>query len=646
MFGVTDLSEKVGERPQQRVLMTLMPFAPPIFPGLGPALLRTILNRDGIPCDIIYGNLVFTAAIASRAVHLEEFATFPIAELAFTPYYFDSSADEAVDRLWRFACERSRSPEKIEDYEWLVTQAGVTLDMMLESIAWERYDVVGMSVMMQQTVPSLALARRIKREHPHMHIVFGGPNCSWPMGEEFVRSFPEIDAVVEGEADGVIGPLVRDLRAGVEPTSPGVSFRTRDGEIRRTGPGGTFNQVNSLPVPDYGPFFDQLKALAIDHVMPYLQMETSRGCWWGQKHHCTFCSLEDALMEFRAKTEERVLTEIMELARRHEYTEFFPTDSIINHRFYKTLLPQIARMRAESGLDLAFFFEVKSNLRREHATALRAAGVNTVQPGIESFSDHILHLMDKGSTAVRQVQCLKSLAESRIVANWNLIYRNPNETVEDYRDILAALPFLHHLPPMHHEGLTPMLLLRFSPYFENPDAHGIEQVRPAPFYEEIFPDPSIDLEKIAYYFEFDHPDHANEELKRLHLELADALDVWRRCYRKDSLVQVRGPGFVRVIDVRVDPDADEPYDEEPTVTILEGARAELFVYCDQVRSQPETIRTFEDRMSAGDISTFLDEMVAQRLIYRSPAGQLINLPLVLDVQERANAMVLQAVGAA
>ena len=35
--------------------------------------------------------------------------------------------------------------------------------------------------------------------------------------------------------------------------------------------------------------------------------ETARGCWWGERQHCTFCGLNGATMAFRSKTPERVL---------------------------------------------------------------------------------------------------------------------------------------------------------------------------------------------------------------------------------------------------------------------------------------------------------------------------------------------------
>jgi radical SAM superfamily enzyme YgiQ (UPF0313 family) len=41
-----------------------------------------------------------------------------------------------------------------------------------------------------------------------------------------------------------------------------------------------------------------------------LLFEASRGCWWGAKHHCTFCGLNGLSMTFRSKSADRAYSEI------------------------------------------------------------------------------------------------------------------------------------------------------------------------------------------------------------------------------------------------------------------------------------------------------------------------------------------------
>lgn len=72
-----------------------------------------------------------------------------------------------------------------------------------------------------------------------------------------------------------------------------------------------------IPTPNYDGFFERLTdSAARDWVEPKLIVEGSRGCWWGEKHHCTFCGLNGSFMEFRGKSPARFEREIMELVER------------------------------------------------------------------------------------------------------------------------------------------------------------------------------------------------------------------------------------------------------------------------------------------------------------------------------------------
>jgi len=51
----------------------------------------------------------------------------------------------------------------------------------------------------------------------------------------------------------------------------------------------------------YGSFLDALETNFPDGaVEPLLLFETSRGCWWGERSHCTFCGLNGLDLAYRA----------------------------------------------------------------------------------------------------------------------------------------------------------------------------------------------------------------------------------------------------------------------------------------------------------------------------------------------------------
>ena len=157
--------------------------------------------------------------------------------------------------------------------------------------------------------------------------------------------------------------------------------------------------MDALPTPDYDDYFEALRASTLSTLIrPGLLAESSRGCWWGEKSHCTFCGLNGTGMKYRSKSPERVLTELAELSRRYGVNGIQFVDNILDMSYFRTMLPRLA---AEGGR-YALFYETKANLKREQVKLLAEAGVRWIQPGIESLDDNVLRLIGKGNSTLDQ----------------------------------------------------------------------------------------------------------------------------------------------------------------------------------------------------------------------------------------------------
>jgi len=125
--------------------------------------------------------------------------------------------------------------------------------------------------------------------------------------------------VIVGEADESFPDFLYAVRDGRDPASvAGVVRKTNTG-ITSLRPRSPFKRLDHLPTPDYRDYFDRIQMLGVPRYFtanrPQLPFESSRGCWWGEKHHCTFCGLNNSGMAHRAKTATRVIQELTELAR-------------------------------------------------------------------------------------------------------------------------------------------------------------------------------------------------------------------------------------------------------------------------------------------------------------------------------------------
>jgi len=489
------------------VALVSMPFISVDRPSLATALLKAILRQRGVECDV--HNLFISFAERIGLLLYEQLAVISDRQLAgerlFVPEVFGS--ESRPQQVLPTGYNPDYAQETLENARRRLREApALFLDECTESISWARYRIVGFSTMFEQNLASLALAKRIKERWPETIIVFGGANCEGEMGLELHRQFPFVDYVCSGEGDKIFPELVESVLAGrPAPRAPGLISRIGGQSIPGAGIGAApVLKLDELPYPDYDDYFKQLEAsaLPVDGAID-LPFETSRGCWYGAKHHCTFCGLNGDTITYRSKSPARALEEIQFLARRYGVTRMQATDNILDTHYLAELLPQLARSDPKPSL----FYEIKANLRREQLAALKQAGIDRLQPGIESLSTPILQLMRKGCTALQNIQTLKWASELQIEIFWNFLMGFPGEEPREYGRIAGMIPAILHLTP---PGVISYVRLdRFSPYFTAPDHLGMVHIRPAQPYSDIYPFPEASVRRLAYFFQYDYADGRN-----------------------------------------------------------------------------------------------------------------------------------------
>ncbi len=169
------------------------------------------------------------------------------------------------------------------------------IDWAVEEIDWTGYGLVGFSVVFQQMVASLALAKAIKRRHPEVPIIFGGATFEDDIAMEIMSRNPEVDFVHCGDADLSLPEIVPRCAAGRSMEGiRGVLWRDGD-RIVYEGRAPNLEDLDRTPVPNFDEYFSRRSETGYDDSVPVmLPIETARGCWYGMKNHCTFCGLNRA----------------------------------------------------------------------------------------------------------------------------------------------------------------------------------------------------------------------------------------------------------------------------------------------------------------------------------------------------------------
>lgn len=361
-------------------------------------------------------------------------------------------------------------------------------------------DIVGFSSMFAQHVPSIALARLIKERRPETLTVLGGANCESPMGAVVAEHVPEVDFVFSGPALNTFGEFVQCVLDGDldrADTIPGIisSRNCQDPRFRKAI--GTERDIDDFFLPDYASFFDALEnhpeLRRTGTSEPMLFFETSRGCWWGQRSHCTFCGLNGESMAFRAMSPDLAVRQFEWLFQfAPEYSSLFCTDNVMPRNYPREVFP-----RLDPPPGTSIFYEVKLPLSRQDLRAMTDAGVTAVQPGIEALASSTLKLMGKGTTAFQNLQFLKNCEEFGIKPEWNLLIGFPGEDPAVYRKYVEELRDFVHLVPPH--GVYMVRFDRFSPYYKRSAEYGLE-LKPVDYYELTYPFGESALFDLAYFF--------------------------------------------------------------------------------------------------------------------------------------------------
>ncbi|HEX3053490.1 MAG TPA: RiPP maturation radical SAM C-methyltransferase [Aggregatilineaceae bacterium] len=565
------------------VLLVSMPFGPITQPSLGLSLLKRVLAREHLTADILYATLRFADMIGGDT-YTQISSGDPYVDLAgewvFSNALFDGQNEKHIhyidDVLRRQSPHNNRKasvPEHhIDALRFALESVEPFLAQIVDDICARQPAIVGLTSVFQQHVASLCLAKRLKEANSNLFIVMGGGNCENMMGVETVRQFKSVDAVVSGEAEGIFPDLVRRVLDGtsIDVLQGVITRRNLDDLGDKVPVAPMVCDLDTLPLIDFDDFFDQLHRSSVSRIKNMrILFETSRGCWWGERSQCMFCGLNGDTITYRSKSPERAFDELEALLKRYPDYPVWVVDNILNMRYFDDFVPRLGTLNRNVEL----FYEVKANLRKSQLMQLRDAGIRQVQPGIESLSDRLLRLMRKGVSALQNIQVLKWCKELGLDVYWNILWGFPDERAEDYEQIRAMLPLLYHLqPPI---SMAQIRLDRFSPFFEDPPAHGFANVRPAIPYEYIYALAPVARYNLAYHFFYDY--QPPRDVHAYTQPLFRDVKRWRCEYERSDLLAVDLESHLLLWDLRTG--AAHP------LTVLSGAARAVYLFCDQVRTR-------------------------------------------------------------
>jgi hypothetical protein len=174
---------------------------------------------------------------------------------------------------------------------------------------------------------------------------------------------------------------------------------------------------------------------------------------------------------------------------------------------------------------------------------------------------------------------------------------------------IDLIPSLLHLQPPEATGK--FWLERFSPYYARPHDYGVRMTGPGLAYQYVYDARQIDLNKIAYDFEYELDKWPVDP--HVYQELVSAVEGWQRLHGSNDrpfLYYSKALGYVTVYDGR-NPKA-------PRRRRYDGLAANLIEMCNESPKTLDQIRAgFSDRFTvdAAQLEPVLADLTSSRVLY-------------------------------
>lgn len=313
-----------------------------------------------------------------------------------------------------------------------------------------------------QIIPGLTLAYLLKKKtDAHINIggnFFGRVVDALADNLEFFELFAHSILVEEGEKPVV--DLAKYIEGKIPITEVGNLVYVQNGKMQIN------SKVKPTPLNEMAPIvldgYNLKDYLTPEIVMPH---QTSKGCYWGK---CSFCD-QDFGQNFNIKNIEKLILELSELKNKYGISNFEFIDESISPSY----MDEMAKKITESGLEIDYFSNARleGTFSEEILKNARKSGLRMLLWGLESGSDKIMELINKGIDLEKRFEILKNSKDADI---WNfafIFFGFPAETTEDAYKTIEML--CNNNDIIDSYGRSVFTMGKHTKLRENPEHYGI-----------------------------------------------------------------------------------------------------------------------------------------------------------------------------
>ena len=351
------------------------------------------------------------------------------------------------------------------------------IQKVLDSTVIDNFNLIGFSVSdLFQFIFTILLSKKIK-ERANIPIVLGG--CFITLyGQLYSSVFKFIDYMIIGDGQVPLLKLIAHLegRSSISDI-PNLVFNYK-GKIM--GNPFEFFSIEDMPVPDFDGLpvgLYKTSGFGKDISLPY---QITRGC----TSRCSFCPHVNKYRKLDFKSYGKVLSELKEMKKRYNSNQFILSDLAINnsYEYLNGLLDLIIKNRL--NIIWNSYLKIDKHIDKRLLDKMKKAGCALLYLGIESGSDRMLKMMNKGFTSEMASKALRDISEFKIKTLVHLLVGYPYETQQD---INQTAEFIRkNKKYIYSAWVAKFLLLYGSIIYNNADSYKITNLISFPLRRHIF----------------------------------------------------------------------------------------------------------------------------------------------------------------
>jgi anaerobic magnesium-protoporphyrin IX monomethyl ester cyclase len=314
-----------------------------------------------------------------------------------------------------------------------IYDAAVEVESLETVVRRGSYELLGISAVTPLIVEAWEMAREGKRLG--MTTVLGGPHLTLLPEESVGPDHPEVDYVIQGEAEESVLEFVDALEGRRAMETVHGLYWQHGGELRINAPARLVPDLDAIPYPAHDLYkiarYANLQPLTdgLDRRARAYTIMTSRGC----PYKCTYCSKPITGNTWRPRSVENVVGEWRWLVRDLRASEIGLTDDIWNLKLDRA--KDLCRALIAEGLNTVPWVTVHG-MKVNHTDAelfrlMKEAGCKRVGFGVESGDQHILRDVVRKSQSFDMVRnAFRWARDAGLETMGFFIYGMPEETEE------------------------------------------------------------------------------------------------------------------------------------------------------------------------------------------------------------------------